>query len=136
MNGAARRLKGIRFEQLVATAYRTRWPSHVVRRSEQSHKAFEPDVVVEGIPLWTECQHATTSTPLRKLEQAEDDCTPMHYPVVVWRRTGARAVNATMALTTLLSTYGQYDASARLYNSLDSIVTLDFRHWLSHVVLP
>jgi hypothetical protein len=113
--GALQRTKGHNFERDIAALYRRRWPTATVRRSLQSHAAFEPDVVIEGdVPdvvarLWTECQCSNNPTPLVKLEQAERDCaksTETLYPVVVWRKSGSRTTYATCRLDTLVELFG------------------------------
>lgn len=128
MTGAGRRKKGHDFERLVANRYRERWPDRVVRRGNQSHKAFEPDVVIEGSTLWSECQCAAKPTPLAKLAQAERDC-PEQPIVVVWRKTGAKTINATMRLGTLLELNGM----GHMLRAADQVVTLDFDEWIFHV---
>ncbi len=138
MTGAGRRNKGHSFERLIATAYRKRWPDRVVRRSIQSHQAFEPDVVVEGVPLWTECQHATNASPLVKLAQAERDVrsvTEPIYPVVVWRKTGGRTINVTMRLGSMLSMVVADDEVCLKVDTehWNHVITLDFDEWLECV---
>jgi hypothetical protein len=44
-----------------------------VRRGEQGKGAREADLCVEDRTWWFECQHATGTRPLAKLEQAERD---------------------------------------------------------------
>jgi hypothetical protein len=101
--GKTSRTKGRAFEQLVANMCRAAFPGRTVRRGKQSHLADEPDVVVEGVPLWIECQHADRATPAKKMEQAVKDSYAQFHklppiPVVVWRRTGSREVLATIRL--------------------------------------
>jgi hypothetical protein len=137
VTGAGRRAKGHSFERLIANAYRKRWPDAVVRRSQQSHKAHEPDVVVEDVPLWTECNHATNANPMAKLLQAERDTadvTETIWPVVVWRKTGSRTINATMRYGTLMDTTGQPRRND--IEPLLLVVTVDFERWLERVELP
>lgn len=133
--GKKSRTKGRSFEQLVADAYRTQWPTAVVRRSLQAHRAFEPDVVVEdhrlGSQLWTECQHADASTPLQKLAQAERDLEKVnrkYLPIVVWRSTGSRVVNLTTRLWVLEELGGRPDLHMQEWGQL--VVTCDFHKWL------
>lgn len=69
------RRKGHDFERKVAARLRQKWPDLTVRRSQQAHQAFEPDVVVEGEgapPIWVECHHGKTD-PRKKYEQAVRD---------------------------------------------------------------
>lgn len=132
---AASRAKGKTFERAVATAYRERWPDRVVRRALQAEKAHEPDVVVEGLPLWTECCCADSRSALSKLMQAERDCLHRLHelcPVVVWRKTGAKTTQVTMRLATLASTLGSAPPPHR---ASGLPVTLDFREWLAEVTL-
>lgn len=134
--GAHQRNKGRSFEQLVADAYRKRWPAATVRRSLQAHQPYEPDVVIEGHPLgarfWTECQHADSPAPLTKLAQAERDITKLNssqprLPLVVWRKSGSRTVNVTTRMWCL-------DALAGRQHHMEAwgllTVTLDFDEWL------
>lgn len=151
--GKSQRIKGRAFEQLIATAYRERWPEAVVRRSLQAHQPYESDVVVEhpDLPrvaaMWTECQHAAKPAPLIKLAQAERDAdkaksvgcypsTPVMggrhpwLPVVVWRKSGAAQVNATMRHWVWATLAGIVHEPA----GLDRVViTLDFRDFMSAV---
>lgn len=145
--GKHSRDKGINFEQLIATAYRERWPGVTVRRSEQAHRPFEPDVVIDhhpfGTRLWTECQHADDPTPLRKLAQAERDILAMMerkgfadpaavaqtvYPIVVWRQSGCRSINMSTRVWVLEKISGN-DKHMPVW--CDLVVTLDFRSWLA-----
>jgi hypothetical protein len=125
---AGRRRKGHSFERWVADAYRARFDGYTVRRSQQSGGAYEPDVVVEGLSLWTECQHANEPTPLLKLAQAERDASAaggFRLPVVVWKRSGSRVVNVTLRLWTLVWTLGD---SCRV--PYEAITTVDLAAWL------
>lgn len=145
--GKHSRDKGIDFEQLVATAYRDRWPGFNVRRSEQAHRPFEPDVVVDHHPfgsrLWTECQHADIPSPLKKLAQAERDIlaalgrkgfadpdAAIHtiYPIVVWRRTAGRVISMTTRMWVIESISGK---TTHMGGWQDLVVTMDFRSWLA-----
>lgn len=134
--GLMQRRKGRRFEQDVATAFRQRWPHLTVRRAQQSGGAFEPDVVVEGVPLWTECCVGAKPNPLVKLAQAERDVerfTEMMLPVVVWRKSGEWTMRATMRLGVLLeTTRANFSLS---YQSSDLVITVDFDEWLACVDL-
>lgn len=145
--GKHSRDKGIDFEQLVATAYRERWPGVTVRRSEQAHRPFEPDVVIDHHPfgsrLWTECQHADDPRPLVKLLQAERDILAAIergrpdqtsgddgrlYPIVVWRRSGARVISLTTRMWVVHAISGNIRA---MDGWKDLVVTMDFRSWLA-----
>jgi hypothetical protein len=135
--GKHSRDKGRSFEQLVATAYRRQWKEATVRRALQAHRAFEPDVVVEGHALgarfWTECQHADSPEPLVKLAQAERDINRLNtnvvrLPLVVWRRSGSRTVQLTTRLWVLDSIAGR---SHHMADWQGLVVTLDFHAWLA-----
>lgn len=147
--GKHSRDKGINFEQLIATAYRERWPGVTVRRSEQAHRPFEPDVVVDHHPfgsrLWTECQHADDPTPLRKLAQAERDIgaamerqgagpdltaiAANHlYPIVVWRQSCSRVINMTTRMWVIERISGKNE---HMEAWKDLVVTLHFQSWLA-----
>jgi hypothetical protein len=140
MTGAGRRRKGHDFERAVASAIRRRWPHLVVRRSQQGHKAFEPDVVVEGVNLWTECFIGAKPNPLAKLEQAERDTerfTETMLPVVVWRKSGERTTWATMRVVVLMESLGERCRQVAFDTWVpDIVVTVDFGEWLANVDLP
>lgn len=110
--GKMSREKGKRFERRIADDLRRLWPTATVRRSLQAHRAYEPDVVVEGAApelarrLWLELTHGRAPQPLEKLAQAERDIRsttlfPWRIPVAVWHRHGTRTVNATLRLDAL-----------------------------------
>lgn len=113
--GRKSRNKGAAFERLVVNTIKKAWPDVEVRRGKQSHYADEPDVVVRMLTetdnicdrrdtLWIECQHANAPSPAKKMEQARRDAgagaphrgPASSVPVVVWRRTGSREVQATL----------------------------------------
>lgn len=103
--GKLSRSKGNAFERLICQLVRATDPTADVRRGKQSHLADEPDVVITAgagwLPrLWLECHHGAVSTE-SKLLQAEHDC-GAHVPVVIWRRTGSRAINATLRFVDLV----------------------------------
>lgn len=138
---ARSRAYGHGFERLIARAYRAKWPDATVRRALQAHSAYEPDVVVEGLSLWTECSCGSSVSPLKKLAQAERDVErcmerapgTVLYPVVVWRNKGERTVWVTMRLWVLdgsvLGERWPYSPESNL------VVTLDFERWLECVAL-
>lgn len=116
-SGKLARTKGRAFEQEIARRYRALWPKATVRRALQAHKAYEPDVVVEGLNLWTECQDASDPNPVAKLTQAVRDMGRAQergfipegmrvYPVVVWHKKGERAEWATFRLADLMALAG------------------------------
>lgn len=75
--------------------------SSKVRRGEQSHGALEADVIVSGVPIWFELQHANNITPVKKLEQAERDIEHKGeegswIPVSICKETSSRSVQVTM----------------------------------------
>lgn len=136
--GASQRTKGHNFERAIANAFRKRWPhlADRIRRSQQAHQAFEPDVVIEGVPLWVECQCSRKPTPMAKLEQAEGDiarCAIDMVPVAVWRKSGERSAKATMRWWALAESTG-----CDMPDSMDDrllVVTVDFDEWLDRVDL-
>lgn len=110
------REKGKRFERLIASELRSRWPDAVIRRASQAERADNPDVFCEGGPpilarLWLELQDSRTPTPLGKLQQAEHDTLAWHakrptiptlrLPVVIWHRIREVKTYATLRLATL-----------------------------------
>lgn len=115
--GKRSREKGAQFERLICQLVRACDPLADVRRGKQSHLADEPDVVIAAgagwLPrLWLECHHGAVSIG-SKLLQAERDCGDRGVPVVIWRRTGSRAINATLRFGDLVvlgwtgGTYGE-----------------------------
>lgn len=78
----------------------------VIRRSSQAERAWDADLIIEGsnlpewlLGLWVECEHANDPDPWAKLAQAIRDAGAatlrsgrQRTPVVVWRRTGERAL--------------------------------------------
>jgi hypothetical protein len=121
------RTKGKVWERAIATRLRRAFPLAIVRRAIQSHRAYEPDVVIEGNApnlvrrLWLECQDARKPDPDAKLAQAERDCRAAamwRIQVVVWHRYRERCVQATLrrcALNVLTGTPwqpGEFDNMA------------------------
>ena len=87
------------------SAHRELLKESAVRRSDQGKGALEPDVVIQGCPLWLELQDARKPTPLEKLAQAERDVAQTGSrlrPVAVIHRTAARSIQAWMRCETLL----------------------------------
>jgi hypothetical protein len=138
--GASQRTKGHSFERDIARRLRARWPHLTVRRSQQGDKAYEPDVVIENVPLWVECCVGAKPNPLVKLAQAERDVerfTAVMCPVVVWRRSGERTTWATMRPTTMLMTWGGiFDEVLYQSEAPNLVLTVDFDEWLQCVDLP
>lgn len=78
----------------------------VVRRSSQSERAWDADLIVEGVNvpdwltgLWIECEHANEPDPRPKMVQAIRDAGiatvrsgKQRTPLVVWRRSGERTI--------------------------------------------
>jgi len=86
-------------------AYRAILKTSRVRRSDQGRGAMEPDLVIQGCPLWLELQHARAVTPRGKLEQAERDAATAESslrPVAVIHETGRWLTQAWMRFSTLL----------------------------------
>jgi hypothetical protein len=78
-----------------------------VRRSDQGKGAVEPDLVIEGCPVWMELQDAAGSDyhPLVKLEQAERDVFQTEsdlWPVSICHQTGKHTIEVCTRLRTLL----------------------------------
>uniref|UniRef100_A0A6M3J9P9 Holliday junction resolvase n=1 Tax=viral metagenome TaxID=1070528 RepID=A0A6M3J9P9_9ZZZZ len=97
LDGKGRRAKGQRGE--LATVHEIRkavGPGYVVRRGSQSREGRDdPDVVVEGMPLWIEvktwgARHSWTSQ-VEALRQAEQACLeseePSQIPIAVIRES-------------------------------------------------
>lgn len=96
-----------------------------------------------GARLWTECNHADNPNPLVKLVQAERDIKavynvrhldplvedlPPAYPMVVWRKSGGRAIQLTTRLWVLEDMHGTV-RPLPVWSML--VVTLDFYAWLA-----
>ena len=135
--GLLQREKGKRFERLVADLLRKAMPGCTVRRSLQAHRAYEPDVVVEGSPLWLELTHGKAPDPEAKLRQAERDAERSGtvrwkepIPLVVWRRHGERSIRATLRLGSLLRLHGIETTTT------GPVVTLAFEAVLEHLTKP
>jgi hypothetical protein len=131
------REKGKRFERRIADDLRRALPQATIRRSLQAHRAYEPDVVIEGDAptlakrLWLELTDSRAPAPLDKLAQAERDAQGKGcLEVVVWHRLGERSVQATMRLGTALALFLP-DAPPHLgLLAFGAPVTLDWDHVL------
>lgn len=90
-----------------------------VRRGEQAHGACEPDIVVGGLDVWLELQHAAPNavTPEKKLRQAERDVEASGrgwLPIAVTKASsgpGARQTTATLRLWALRELTGRVSSS-------------------------
>lgn len=109
-SGLLSRTKGKVFERLVAADIRKALPAATVRRSIQSHKAWESDVVIEGdVPavvkrIWLEATNSRKPNISEKLAQSESDAAkagPDRLPILVWRRTGSRVCYVSARLCVL-----------------------------------
>lgn len=94
------------FERKIASLLRERWPDAVVRRANQTEKAYESDVFFEEgtsllKALWLECNDAIAPNPLVKLLQAERDISLLkdgrtRHAVVVWHKKRCRDIHVTL----------------------------------------
>lgn len=111
------RVKGRTYEQRIARELRAAMPDATVRRSQQAHRAYEPDLVIEGDApaiarrLWLELTDSRAPSPLDKLAQAERDTAghtrpPCPLCLVVWHRTGAKSIQVTARLGVLCEVLG------------------------------
>lgn len=114
--GRRSRRKGQGFELVVRDHFRAAMPqirdALTVRRSSQSERAYEADLIIEGpgVPqwlcdLWVECQHANDPDPPSKYAQAlRDSGLAMkrtgreRTPVAIWRKTKSRQLWLTTEL--------------------------------------
>lgn len=110
---AMQRTKGASFERYVARVLRAKWPSVEVHRGQQGNGAWHSDVYIAGekappllTRVWWELQDSAHPTPRLKLMQAENDCRPESFPVVVWHKLRERAIYVTLRLETLLAISG------------------------------
>lgn len=101
--GKEQREKGKRFERKIATILREYYPDMVVRRTQQSDKAYESDVVVDGLPIWWECHDSKNPAIYKKLDQMEGDAPENRVPVLVWKRTGDARIWVTLRLDNFLN---------------------------------
>lgn len=132
--------KGKVFERKVATAIRRarNETASVVRRTIQSDRPYEPDVVVEGSPLWVECTDARNPDFVKKYKQARRDAdqaesrrkySEPRHPVVVWHRLAEKRIWATMRA----STFQVLQSGVTLFvkwTGPDPLITLDFNDFL------
>lgn len=133
------RTKGGAFERRIARELREAMPLATVRRSMQAHRAYEPDVVVEGCApsiarrLWLELTDSRAPSPLDKLAQAERDSAHCRewLPVVVWHKTGAKSVQVTARLGVLCEVLGGEPTVVGGY--LGTPVTVDFYQVLARL---
>lgn len=110
--GMMQRDKGKTFERLLAKKLREAFPGCEFRRSRQSDGAYHSDVYCNIGPwclrdIWWECTHGHKPNPAAKMKQAVGDIEAIgeqerYIPVVVWRRTGQRVINATLCLDQLM----------------------------------
>ena len=111
--GKLQRTKGKVFERLIASALRERYPAAEVRRTLQSQRAWDSDVVIDGdgVPnivraLWLECEHSRNPAPRKKMMQALRDIGAsathqngaLRIPVVVWRLHRKQTIWTTLHL--------------------------------------
>jgi hypothetical protein len=102
---AAAKLKG----KGATSAHRTLLKESRVRRSDQGRGALEPDLVIQGCPLWLELRDGREPMHYAKLAQAERDVEQTGSslrPVAVVHRTGAKDIQAWMRAETLLYLLG------------------------------
>lgn len=135
------RTKGGAFERKIARELREAMPRATVRRSQQAHRAYEPDVVIEGNApsiarrLWLELTDSRAPSPLDKLGQAERDTMTLAeddaMPLVVWHRTGAKSVQVTARLGVLCEVLGGEPTVTDGY--LGTPVTVDWQQVLARL---
>lgn len=153
--GKKSRRKGRKFEQRIARALRARWPEATVRRALQSHKPYEPDLVIEGPAplivrsLWlelTDGKDADLRVP-GKLEQAERDIDRAHpagewkrYPVCIWHIIAQRRIHASMRIQTLGAIMGEVvtEAAELLGDAVwaDTVIEMSFEDFLNLLPPP
>lgn len=117
--GKQSRNAGKTFERLIARLVRAYFDGAVVRRSLQSERAYESDVVVEGDcpsivkEIWWECGNQKAINPERKLAQAELDASAAEQrtgvqklPLVVWKQKRKHTIWVTCRLGTMLRILG------------------------------
>jgi len=127
--GRRSRNKGQAFELVVRDQFRTAMPTLcdvlTVRRSSQSERAYEADLIIEGpgVPswlcdLWVECQHANEPDPDSKYAQAIRDSNlaarrtgRARTPVVIWRKSKSRSMWFTTEVRHLLELLGVQPAN-------------------------
>lgn len=133
------RTKGRAYEQRISRELRAAMPRATVRRSQQAHRAYEPDLVIEGDApsiarrLWLELTDARSPSPLDKLAQAERDAAHADpwLPLVVWHRTGAKSVQVTARLGVLCEVLGGEPTTTDGY--LGTPVTVDWQQVLARL---
>jgi hypothetical protein len=152
MRRGGQRIKGRAFEQLIVRTLTKALPGTVWHRSSQADRAWDADVVCESgnaiaQRLWLELCHAKHVDVRDKLEQGERDAAksdramtanadvPSRLPAVVWRKSGAKHVNVTMRLATLIQIAhrlpGHYEPVATRGNGV--LVTMELGEFLELV---
>jgi hypothetical protein len=117
MKPGGQRAKGHSFERRICRLLREAFPQATIRRGNQSHRAVEPDVVIEGTApealkrAWLELNDSRAPDPPAKLEQAARDALRasdgmQRLPLVVWHRIREREIWCTGRLETLLQVLG------------------------------
>jgi hypothetical protein len=135
--GAMQRRKGSTFERRVATMLRETFPTCEFKRASQSDGAINSDVYCsEGSEklkaVWFECNHSNKPNPTNKMDQAIYDTSKLtgdRIPVVVWRKTGERAINASIDLEAAIIMFG-HTPSASALAEVNCMVTIDFVDFL------
>lgn len=116
-----------------------------VRRSSQSERAYEADLIVEGpgVPswlcdLWIECQHANDPDPDSKYAQAIRDSNLAlrrtgrpRTPCVIWRKTRSRSLWFTTQLAYLTELLGLMSRELPQGRAGDLLVTVPLSELLS-----
>lgn len=136
--GRQARAFGHEFERAIVHEFKEHFKdepwAESVRRSDQSHRAWLPDVT--GVPgLWPECQVAQNIQPEVKLKQALRDTARFKSqnkivcPVAITRRKGQQTINVTVRAHDLglmiLSAAGDPEArDAAVSMSLDAFLEL------------
>lgn len=111
--GRKARAKGGVFERKISKIVREHWPNTEIRRSKQSERAYDSDIVVLNGPtilkkIWWECNDSAKPQPAKKLEQAEKDTGEflarigeIRFPVVIWHKIRSPRIFVRMTVETL-----------------------------------
>jgi len=139
--GRTARQYGHAFENLIKNKVKKKFEAYPwaerVRRSDQSHRAWLPDVA-EWPMLWPECQTTEHPNPDKKMQQGEADCIKHGFgliPICVWRKKRAQSINVTLdarALFFMMELAGDIVSSAaEHFDELGRrLVTMDFEDFL------
>lgn len=139
--GKISRTRGANFERRIAARLRKQWPDATVRRSQQAHRAYESDIVVEGdapkmaCMIWWELTDAAQPNPPVKFVQAQHDLDALgnkrRIPIVVWHKKRALGIHVTTSIGWFDFIRGLYQVDGPRNDT--ALVTIDLDDFLRMV---